>query len=143
MRSESREPDAGFIDNCSELHHTICPIEEEVDKSGSSFLIAFNQGKSWSWTICNQRADYLLSPTQQSETASDWKMEMFLLHKIIWNSSEFRCSASGRLLESGDGMVQLSSVNSEGVGESVKATDIAGLECTEIDFIPSKFAPDM
>ena len=46
MRSESREPDAGFIDNCSELHQTICPIEEEVDKSGSSFLIAFNQGKS-------------------------------------------------------------------------------------------------
>ena len=70
---------------------------------------------------------------------------MFLLHKIIWSSSEFRCSASGRLLEleSGDGMVQLSSGNSEGVGESVEATDIAGLEYTEIDFIPSKFAPDM
>ena len=28
-------------------------------------------------------------------------------------------------------------------GESVEATDIAGLEYTEIDFIPSKFAPDM
>ena len=32
---------------------------------------------------------------------------------------------------------------SEGGGESVEATDIAGLEYTEIDFIPSKFAPDM
>ena len=49
------EPDAGFIDNCSEFHQSISPIEKEVDKSGSSFLIAFNQGKSRSWTICNQR----------------------------------------------------------------------------------------
>ena len=49
------EPDAGFIDNCSEFHQSISPIEEEVDKSGSCFLIAFNHGKSRSWTICNQR----------------------------------------------------------------------------------------
>ena len=114
------EPDAGFIDNCSEFHQSISPIEEEVDKSGSCFLIAFNHGKSRSWTICNQ------SPLSRmvQRLIGKWKSLVVVLHKIIWNSSEFRCSDSGRLLESENGMVQLSSVNSELRGRE-KASEVS------------------
>ena len=113
------EPDAGFIDNCSEFHQSISPIEEEVDKSGSSFLIAFNQGKSRSWTICHLPLSRMVQ-----RLIGKWKSLVVVLHKIIWNSSEFRCSDSGRLLESENGMVQLSSVNSELRGRE-KASEVS------------------
>ena len=134
------EPDAGFIDNCSEFHQSISPIEEEVDKSGSSFLIAFNQAKSRSWTICNQRltSSCLPSSTQQNGTASDWKMEKFsgcaaqnyleLIRVQVFSSR----AAAG--VWKWNGPIVECQQWAEGEGESVwsiEATDFAGLEHTE------------